>query len=174
MDSLIISGERLQQLCDIYIGPYEIYNKNIDNSKLIDINTIIDTYDNPYKIFCYSKNIEKLGEIITKFKNKFILISHNSDQDILKTVNVEKILNNEKLIKWYAQNLTFNHEKIHIAPIGFANSQWTHGNISLFNDMHFINNIHNKSLNIYFNFNINTNKKYRQNCYDSLKINSYF
>jgi hypothetical protein len=32
-----------------------------------------------------------------------------------------------------------------------------------------MNNIQNKSLNIYFNFDINTNKQYRQECYDKLK-----
>lgn len=165
----IITGERLQNICDVYLGPYEIYNPNIDKSKIIDIYTIQDNYDNPNKIFCYSKNIEQLCKIIHYFKNKFILISHNSDYDILNTDNINKLLNNDKLVKWYAQNLTFTHEKIHIAPIGLANSQWKHGNLSLFNDINFMNNIQNKSLNIYFNFDINTNKQYRQECYDKLK-----
>jgi hypothetical protein len=72
------------------------------------------------------------------------------------------------MVKWFGQNICFQHPKLHFLPIGIANSQWEHGNLSLFSDTNFINNLSNKSNNIYFNFNINTNITKRQICYDIL------
>jgi hypothetical protein len=81
---------------------------------------------------------------------------------------VYSILNNEKMIKWYGQNICFEHPKLLFLPIGIANSQWEHGNLVLFNDVHFIQSIQ-KINKVYFNFNINTNSSKRKICYDSLE-----
>jgi hypothetical protein len=75
-----------------------------------------------------------------------------------------KILELPNLIKWYTQNLCFSHPKIHLLPIGFANSCWPHGNLSLFETEYFDNC--NKINDIYFNFSIGTNPLERQKCYD--------
>lgn len=49
---------------------------------------------------------------------KFKLITHNGD----KCVDYGFIPDN--LIKWYAQNLNFNHPKLEPIPIGLENQQW--------------------------------------------------
>ena len=169
--SIIITGEKIQQLCDIYLGLNDdfIYNPiiSIQIEKHKDLNSINEIFDNPFKIFCYTHNIELLSTKIHLFKNPFILITHNSDYCVNDNVFVNTILNKKLLIKWFCQNLSYKHEKLELIPIGLANSMWKHGNLDLFNDTNFINNIKKNKLT-YFNFSINTNKNKRQCCYDKL------
>jgi len=169
----IITGEKLQQMCDIYIGKHEdfYYNPIIRNqiNKHINIDSINKAFDNPQFVFCYSHQIINLSTKIHYFKNKFILITHNSDKNIEDNGYIKIILNCSNLIKWYAQNLLFEDEKLHLLPIGLANSMWPHGNLTPFNDINFVNNLSNKSKYIYFNFNINTNLIKRTACYEDLK-----
>jgi hypothetical protein len=113
--------------------------------------------------------INEFSSKVYYFKNKFILITHNSDHNIESTDYVKNILNCGNLIKWYAQNLLYKHNKLNLLPIGLANSMWSHGNLTPFNDITLINNLHNKSEYIYFNFNVNTNISKRQYCYEVLK-----
>jgi hypothetical protein len=168
----IITGEKMQQLCDIYLGDFEdfIYNPVISHqkSKHIYLDSINEYFNNPLYIFCYSHKITLLSQKIHFFQNNFILITHNSDFDIKETSEVFDILNCTKMLKWYAQNVCFYNSKLKLLPIGFANSQWEHGNLMLFNDINFITNLSIKTSKVYFNFSINTNKSKRQICYDSL------
>jgi hypothetical protein len=96
-------------------------------------------------------------------KNDFCLITHNSDREIRETPEILTILNTKNLKKWYCQNLCFEHEKLCFLPIGIANSMWPHGNL----DFHLLPI--DKSKNVFFNFNINTNPNKREVCYESLK-----
>lgn len=169
----IITGEKLQQLCDVYLGIQSDFYYNpkigIDEHKHLDLNFINSEFNNPYKIFCYSHRIDILSTKIHFFKNKFILVTHNSDAEIDNTSDIIKILENSIIEKWYAQNIKFEHNKLIMLPIGMANSMWPHGNINIFNDNEFINSVGVKSQNVYFNFNINTNVNKRTKCYNELK-----
>lgn len=171
--SNIITGEKIQQLCDIYLGSTnDFYFNPIVSSQIekhTDLICLNEKFDNPYKIFCYSHNINLLSSKIHLFKNPFILVTHNSDGEIRETNETNAILNCEKLIKWYGQNICYEHPKLYFLPIGLANSQWSHGNLSLFYNNEFINNLSIKTKKIYFNFNIKTNPNKRQICYDLLK-----
>jgi hypothetical protein len=168
--SLIVTGEKIQQLCDIYLGNEEdfIYNPNINKeiTKHLYLNNINNFINNPYRIFCYTHNINILSQKIHFFQNNFILITHNSDTEIRETNEVLKILHFSKMLKWFGQNICFEHPKLYFLPIGLANSQWSRGNICIFNDIK--NLTITKSNNVYFNFNINTNVTKRKHCYDSL------
>jgi len=174
--SHIVTGEKIQQLCDVYLGFEEDFQFNplIKNhyNKHIDLNYLSGMYDNPLYIFCYAHRIKDLSYKINLFQNNFILVTHNSDCEIRQVEEIFNILNREKLLKWYGQNICFEHPKLQFLPIGLANSMWEHGNLSLFNDKNFINNSNAsniKTKKVYFNFSIDTNKKKRQNCYDALK-----
>jgi hypothetical protein len=169
----VITGEKLQNIASIFLGLDEDFNwnpyiKNM-NYKHLNINNISETYDNPKIIFCYSHRISILSEKIDFFKNNFILITHNSDENIIDNNISNKIIDSDKLIHWYAQNLCFEHYKISFLPIGMANRQWSHGNIDFFKDENNINNLDNKSEKIYMNFIINTNYVKRTECYNKLK-----
>lgn len=175
----IITGEKLQELADIYLGEESDFQFNprirTQRNKHKSINTIETHFDNPRIVYFYTHQIVKISEKITYFQNPFILISHNSDGNITENQDTLKILNSPLLIKWYAQNICFRHPKLELAPIGLANSMWPHGNLSLFDNPQFINKIYDKTNNlrikqnrIYFNFNIHTNPKIRQSCFDIL------
>ena len=150
--SNILSGEKLQYIADIYVGFPEdfLWNASIDNQKHKQKNLleITNAYNNPKIVFCYSHRITKLAEVIEHFNNEFILITHNSDENIAydspeKKIYIEKICNFQKLLKWYAQNLCIEHNKIHFLPIGIANDQWEHG--ANFN--FYYQNFYNKTIN---------------------------
>ena len=171
--SFVVTGEKIQQLCDVYLGFEEDFQFNplIKNqyNKHISLNNLSSPYDNPLYIFCYSHRINELSRKINLFQNDFVLVTHNSDGEIRPVEEILNILNCEKLLKWYGQNICFEHPKLQFLPIGLANSMWEHGNLSLFNDKTFINSSNFKTKKIYFNFSIDTNKEKRQICYDILK-----
>ena len=169
----IITGEKIQQLCDIYIGKKEDFFYNpiikIQKQKHVCIEEIHKEYNNPYIIFCYTHLIDELSLKINYFKNKFILITHNSDKNIESNENVNNILNCKNLVRWFCQNLCVENDRLHILPIGFANKMWPHGNLEIFNDVNVLSNSFKKTNLIYFNFNINTNLNKRKICYESMK-----
>lgn len=171
----IVTGEKIQQLCDIYLGNSSdfTFNPIIHNQpeKHVYLEQINEPFHNPYRVFCYTHHIQLFSQKIHLFQNEFILVTHNSDGEIRKTEESLIILNNEKMLKWYGQNVCFKHSKLYMLPIGIANSQWEHGNLSIFNDRPFmeqISNISNKTNKCYFHFKINTNINKRQPCYDIL------
>jgi hypothetical protein len=171
--SNIITGERIQQKCDIYLGNSNDFNFNpkisLQKEKQYYLESIHSVFDNPYIIFCYSHHVSILVQKIMFFLNPFILITHNSDHCITQCSDVMTILNYDKLEKWYAQNICFDHEKLYFLPIGLANSMWKHGDLSIFDNVNIMNNLINKTKKIYFYFTIGTNQDKRQICYDQLK-----
>jgi hypothetical protein len=173
MSSQIVSGEKIQQLCDVYFGVKEDFDYNplikSQSNKHFNFNDLTVEFNNPHYIFCYSHRIKRLLNKLHLFQNNFILITHNSDRDITETTEVLSILNSEKVLKWYGQNICFQHKKLHLLPIGLANNQWPHGNLTIFDNKNIIQNLSKKSNKVYFNFTIETNKNKRQICYYSLK-----
>lgn len=171
--NLVITGEKIQEKCDIYLGKLDDFNFNPriagQTNKFCYFDNIQSEFDNPKLIFSYTHNIYSLANKISFFKNDFILITHNSDENIIECESVITILNCDKLSKWYTQNMCYEHEKLFFLFIGLANSQWSHGNLSIFDNPSIMNNLHIKSKNIYFNFGISTNSSKRQPCYDLLK-----
>ena len=165
----IISGEKIQEIADLYIGTYEdfLWNPRImeQPEKHQPIDDINPGFDNPPIVFVYGHLINIFSHKIDYFKNEFVLITHNGDTNLLKdNADVMKILNSEKLLGWWGQNVCFVHHKIHPVPIGLANSMWEHGNIE---------DLQKPTVSIrykplYLNFNIYTNSYVRQPCLDAL------
>jgi len=164
----IITGEKIQQLADIYLGFDEDFNYNpiIRNQrdKCVNFNEIKGAYNNPRILFCYSHRLSDFLLVLPHLKNKFILITHNSDANIGPDDLFQSILNHPLLIKWWAQNVCITHEKLEILPIGLANSMWSHGNTAFFDR----NTSIQKTEKVYFHFNMHTNYTKRQICYDHL------
>jgi hypothetical protein len=162
------TGEKIQNETDLFIATPETLNYNpkitLNHLKSLNIHELNNEINNPKYIYTCTTDLEIFKEKICYLKNPFILISHNSDNNIIDNELYNYIANHEKIIKWYTQNLFFSHPKIDIIPLGLANSQWEHGNIS------YISNIKiNKTNNIYFYFSINTNNEKRKDCYLKLK-----
>ena len=170
----IVTGEKIQNICELYLGYNEDFNYNPlikkDINKHFNLNNLNKKLENPRIIFCYSHRINDLSNKINFLNNPFVLITHNSDGEILNSKEVNNILSCKNLIKWYGQNVCYYHEKLELIPIGLANSMWKHGDLSLFENKQFLSLLeeNNKLKNIYFNFSIRTNYNKRKICYDIL------
>jgi hypothetical protein len=171
----IITGERIQNLAHIYIG----FNEDFRWNPTISIQTnkhkfLMDflngeEYDNPPIVFCYGHLIHKFANYIHLFKNPFVFITHNSDENIQDGLSIRKILASDRIIRVYSQNICFplsQYPKLYFLPIGIANSQWPHGNLSQLSDV-MTRNIP-KTKHIYMSFKIDTNSSLRNPCYQSL------
>jgi hypothetical protein len=165
----IISGEKIQELADLYIGTADdfLWNPRImeqtDKHQIID--DIHDGFDNPKIVFVYGHLISKFSSKIHYFKNPFVLITHNGDTNLLNdNTNVMKILESNKLLGWWGQNLCFIHKKMRPLPIGIANSMWEHGNLETLQTP----SISIRSRPMYLNFNEYTNSERRQPCLRAL------
>lgn len=168
----VITGERFQSICDISISNNEFHEFEYNHKNQIDI-VNLDLADNPYLIYSNSSLINNKKrkwnyvDKISKFKNPFKLILHNSDQnfeylylDILKNTKCEKI---------YTQNMNVYHNKVYPIPIGIANSFWAHGNLQKF--LNVVNSNTGEKINeIYANFTIKGGAREvnRNPCYESI------
>ena len=162
----IIKGERFQQLADIYLGyDYDFqYNPLIwaQSEKHVHLDSITSEYNNPPVLFCYAYRLGIFVQKIQYFTNPFILITHNCDENIMDTEQNRYILAHPKLVKWYAQNVAIDHNKLVALPIGIANDQWLHGYTPFI-----IENMNRaKTKSVYCNFNIGTNTAKRVECYN--------
>lgn len=160
----VMSGEKFQQLCDVYLGmEYKIYaNPKIEGEshKHKYFSSLTSEWMNPSLIFCYGDGLRELLTKIHFCKNPFVLVSHNSDVNI--TNDYLPILENRRLIRWFAQNIMIEHRKLHFLPIGIANEMWGHGNLNVLQNVR--ETKHPKEDRVYFYFNVNTNKYERELC----------
>jgi hypothetical protein len=109
--------------------------------------------------------LKQFAEKLHHLKNPFTLITHNSDFNLTESDPVvQTILGSKKLVLWWGQNLCFIHPKMRILPIGIANAMWDHGKVEKLT----IGPI-KKSGDVYFNFNIYTNREKREPCYNVFK-----
>lgn len=116
----------------------------------------------PEIIFTSTNNLKELSKELESIKHFFILITHHSDDLVEK--KFLSIVNNRKLIHWYAQNCTLRHKKISNIPIGLED-RWRHNN-GIIND--FIKLRKKKIIKIpriLCSFNIATNIKIRKPAY---------
>jgi len=71
-----------------------------------------------------------ISSVMDHIDSKCIVLSHNGDtgfcQDHLG------MLNDKRIVAWYAQNAHVAHPKLHPLPIGIANSKWSHGCVATF------------------------------------------
>lgn len=171
----IITGELLQEIASVYFGHEDDFQYNPFVYKQFSKHKTIqwlnhNLYDNPKVIFCYSHRVHELSKVIDSFMYPFILITHNSDENIVEIETTKKIVECPNVIKWYAQNAIYKHPKIHILPIGIANRQWNHGAQFVYyyySTVDFYKKTIKKN-HIYFNFSIQTNVTARKECYESV------
>lgn len=63
-------------------------------------------------------------------REPFVLVSHNSDRPI--DGRFTRLLDEDRLVAWFAQNVAIEHPKLHAIPIGIANPVWPHGDQAVF------------------------------------------
>ena len=184
----IITGDRIIGLCDFVLSTHDILNfhKNIDTFINVDkiiliknfnkininaLNTIFKQNGKKHiKLFIYTHLLEIL--IQTDFFHRidtsieYTLYVHNSDHEFNTTY--EKLLNLDHIKKIYAQNINITSPKLHLLPIGLANSMWPHGNLIDFYDVMKSTYLFKKKNTIYININPST-YPYRKVILDKLK-----
>lgn len=184
----IITGEKIQTLCDYYIGSKDDFNYNpiirTQTSKHINIDNYNIEIIKKLKvknIFCFThlidgekenfnherciNNLKNITIILSNISTKFNIIFHNSDGEFKN--EHKRILQFSNVNKIFTQNLSIEpEERLIPLPIGIANSMWRHGNLNIWKQILENNSLVNKPNIIYFNFNISTNSTKRKLCYD--------
>lgn len=168
-----ISGERFQALADVSVIPYGsevgesdfyfVKDQQTNNNYNVfyytgETNIIPDYVQNAKIIFVNTWTIEKFSRVIfPQLKGRYIFISHNSDLTINQTH--KSILDDDRVITWFSQNIEFEHPKLFALPIGLGNQQYPHGDLRLL--QHIIEKDTTKDTLVYKNFNIDTNRHVR-------------
>lgn len=162
-----ICGYNIQLLCDKFVSTKERLNYSplitTQHPKSFIIDYLTELYDNPKIIYCCTVDLLIFKTKLDLFKNQFILISHNSDTNIIDNDDYKYICNHPKIIIWYTQNLLMEHYKVKLLPIGIANPEWDHGNVNMLTQAY--SNCYFKTNHIYFYCNINNNYNKRNECY---------
>lgn len=149
----IISGEGFSKISDLVFCRRYYHNFNYDTSKIKKNERVFLNLDSIYEFINILKNKPP--------KNKFILITHNSDSSFTKDKYelIKKYVN-----KIYAINNTYNYPNIYTIPIGFRD--WPLKTYPIIKNTKLDES---KSILIYMNFNILTNRIKRQKCFDIFK-----
>lgn len=161
----IVTGERIQTFGNVYIGTRELFSRklNINKNLCLDIRDIQNPFQNPSAVFLYPDVLGYFAKILNYFKYPFILITHNSDILVGQHPQNEYILQHPMVIRWFAMNVNYQHPKLRPLPIGIANQQWEHGNLSnftpIFHTLPFL-----VKEGIYMNFSVNTARLQREKC----------
>jgi len=115
---------------------------------------LIDDIDEFKTIFVFTHDLDYFYNKFKNYVNDKIIITHNSDHEIIKNYNFKLHL---------CQNTRISASNIIPLPIGIENTQWF--NINIFHKIRKMNIP--KTKHIYFYFNLNTHKS-RQNCFNKL------
>ena len=165
----IISGEKFQKLCEVYIGEIDDFEFNPfileDTHKHKFLHKLVAEYDNPKLVFCYTHRVSELAAKLHLFLNPFILVSHNSDYTI--TEKDTGFLDNPKILKWCSQNVNTIHPKLSWIPIGIANQKWEHGKLSNWKNIRPL--LNSEKTGLYFYFSVCTNTTKRNECKNILE-----
>ena len=176
----IVSGEKIQNLCDYYLGTHSELTSNPFVKSQPHKHLCIDSLDIEKQIvnvtinnlFCYIENLETrlcvLVKILSKIRNPINLFFHNGDITFTQN-HCNILLENDNILCIYSQNLSIPpHDRLKPLPIGIANSMWNHGNIYTW-----ISRLQmplpKKQHLIYFYFEIYTNVHKRQRCFDVIR-----
>ncbi len=147
-----VSGDTFRDITDfIYEKNKKFDPKKVSNRAIIFVDIkLIDDY---------------FKEIHPQIKEKYILITHNGDNEI-NEVMISKYLDN-KIIHWFGQNVSVINNKVTPIPIGLENRYFCNNGITSYLDK-IIDKKTEKRNRILFGFSISTNPKERQPAYDVL------
>lgn len=169
----IITGERIQLLCDHFLGRIGDFHGNPmikrRKNRWLPIESINSSIDNKPRIFCYTHLLENHTYLIKKLAflvNPFVLVLHNSD-DNFEEKHLALFDHLPNLRHIFTQNMKVSDERVTPIPIGIANRMWRHGNLWLLNNM--IKRDPPKTNLVFFNFSVNTNREVREDCYQKIK-----
>ena len=156
-----IQGDRFEKVADLTFAPPEM--SGADYSKLSNTFSVEGCLKfNPCIVYTHTFYAKELFNIIKDINNRFIIVTHNSDDDICFSPP-------DNVIKWFSQNVNIIHEKIQSIPIGLENDRWF---VDIYKKEKMIVKLQEpkdyRNL-VYMNFNISTAPNKRQPVYDLFK-----
>jgi len=142
-----ITGEEFRKICDIIFDETNttFRTEDVKNGDLVFVKNLYEFLD------CFFEKIHP------HIKAKYILVSHNGICKKHKECYA-RYLDNDNIIAWFGKNLTIQHKKAHVIPLGLANHYFRSGKYQL-QAMEQLP-VEKKHI-LYSNFNVNTNKKER-------------
>jgi hypothetical protein len=160
-----ITGERIQELCDVYCGLAVdfCYNPRVlaEPQRHLDLaDAPPPVWHNPPLVFCYAHRLRELRRWLAVAAAPLTLVTHNSDENI--TGSYADICDHPQVRAMYSQNVLYAHPKLHNIPIGIANSMWGHGNLETLHSAACSGVT--KTRSVYFYFGIGTNYADRSVC----------
>lgn len=143
-----------------FIIPGDKYRTDINNFPPNDYRFLLNTLDLQQLkdgdiIYTHTFYAEQLFE--KSIKQKYILITHNSDNSI-------EIVPPDNILMWYGQNVNIVHPRIKSIPLGIENDFWLKDKQKLM--LRKLKKKKNFKRMLYVNHNIRTNPKERQKPYD--------
>jgi hypothetical protein len=168
----IITGEKIQLLCDHFIGNEKQLSKNPllwrKKYKWKRFEHINSSFNNKSHVFCYTEVLWDMDLLIEKLKwlnNPFLLVFHNSDVSFEKE-HLKLFESLPNLKKIFSKNATVRDERVIPLPLGIANTRFAHGQLNVINR---VRKQENKKQNlVYFNFNTKTNREKREDCFQKI------
>jgi hypothetical protein len=169
VSSPLLNGDRFLLMAECVLRTktrsdyYDV--KGWDKSTLHSFEEIPSPWDNPSSIFCNTEDVYRLRDLLPRFKNKFVLLSHNSDTNVTKEYSW--LPECPLLVHWFTQNLCDELPRTSFLPIGVANPTWSHGNPEMIDCVR--NSRPEKHCLIYTNFRVSTNPAKREICKQTLE-----
>ena len=176
-----ITGELIQETCDVYLGshksdftnPYIKSLLDFDRKSLVldDIH-VLSKIKRVRSVFTFTHTITKdmfrLCTVLKEIETPFVLVCHNSDDGLTEKQGNALLSQCKNLKRIYSQNLTFcPTSKMRPLPIGLANRMWTHGNQDVWKKISIQHS--KKSQLLYYYCDVNTNKDLRGDMCNILK-----
>lgn len=152
-----ICSDTFRALCDHIIDETDL-PFNPDDVKEGDL-----VYVRGYPI-CLNEFVKYLPSI----KNRFILITHNSDDTL--PGSYEFLLHDFRIAAWFTQNKgSIEHPKLHALPIGVACNYWHYGDPEILTDTLNASTMTKVKHLLYINFKAQNNPQARDHVLDYFK-----
>ena len=118
-NNIFVSSRGILKSCDYYsLTPYSSIKQLLNYLPIENIKTI----KNPTIYVCSSAILHFINTMLPLIDFSFILVSGDCDEtipnEILTSDDFNKLLNEQRLIHWFCQNMTIDHNKITRMPIG--------------------------------------------------------
>jgi hypothetical protein len=145
----------------------------LDGSGFIDLDVLRDSRPKTYMddiignlFFCKTDYLPDFEKTMNGLPGPVVLITHNSDINI--TEKYKAICECGNVIQWLAQNVDYEHYKLHSIPIGLSNAGYPNGDTQYFDKVIAMNLPKTKMLHA--SYSVCTNRDRRNACINGTGI----
>ena len=105
-----LSGDTFREFADVlYDETYKCKAEEIKEGSIVFVSSwLLESF---------------ITDVLPKIENKFILLTHQGDVNIVQKKEYIQLAENENVIHWFAQNCTLEHKKVTPLPIGLEDAK---------------------------------------------------